>query len=129
MDSTIQKTKGRNSLIELYRFLFAIWVFYYHAHLFDEHLPFAHGYLAVEFFFILSGFYLIKSVEKYNTKPYLSSLGHFLLKRFLPIALPFAISTVFVVWYNFTDFPNHYSFFGYMCIFLLCLPLLCCYLL
>lgn len=105
---------ARNSLIELYRFLFAIWVFYYHEHLFDEHLSFAHGYLAVEFFFILSGYYLIKSLNKYKNQPYFKGLCNFLWKRFLPLALPFVISIIFVVWYNYTDFPSHYTFFGYM---------------
>ena len=58
-----QKVKTqRNGLIELYRFLFALWVVYYHSFFVVKTNQFNHGYIAVEFFFILSGFYLLRSI-------------------------------------------------------------------
>ena len=48
-----RKIKVKNSLIELFRFLFALWVLYYHSFVPYKGEMFGQGYLAVEFFFVL----------------------------------------------------------------------------
>ena len=62
----IQNTVYKINKIELLRFIFSLMVVFCHAHVFlqgDDPL-FKSGSLAVEFFFILSGFLMMQSIEK-----------------------------------------------------------------
>lgn len=69
-----KSVKKRNGKIELYRFIFAIFVLLFHFEKYfigpaplDKgiHLAFfRHGSIGVEFFFLLSGFFMARSVEK-----------------------------------------------------------------
>ena len=95
---TVTKKHLRNSLLELYRFLFAMWVVWYHGYFLFSNRFFDHGYLAVEFFFILSGFYFLKGMDKYKDKPFFSGLGKMLWDKVKPLGFPFVVGLVFVVW-------------------------------
>lgn len=106
-----QKPK-RNSLLELYRFLFAMWVVYYHGYFVIVNRYFNNGYIAVEFFFILSGFFLIKSINKYIDKPFFKGLWGFLWKRIKALGLPMIIGSIFVVWYMFIE--GKFNYFGFL---------------
>lgn len=106
------KKPSRNGLIELYRFLFALWVVYYHGFFVFKNQYFNHGYISVEFFFILSGFYLMGGIKKYDGLPLVRGMFEFTWKRIKSLGVPFAISLVFVVWYMILD--KELSFFGYM---------------
>ena len=59
---------GRNGAINAYRFLFAVVIallhFRYYGGFGAEPTGFRGGYLAVEFFFLTSGFFLIKRIEE-----------------------------------------------------------------
>ncbi|MBO7274563.1 MAG: acyltransferase family protein, partial [Clostridia bacterium] len=105
----------KNSLIELMRFFFALWVLYYHGYFPHRVNGFNDGFLAVEFFFVLSGFYLVRSIDKYVDLPLKNGLLTFLKHRFLPIAAPFLINIAFSVYYCFkygSIFTN--DLFGYL---------------
>ncbi len=102
----------KNSLIELYRFLFAMWVVWYHSFFVFKNQYFNHGYIAVEFFFILSGFFLIKSIDKHNHKSIFKGLGNFLWKRIKSLGLPFFIGLPFVFWFMFLE--GQISLLGYL---------------
>lgn len=69
-----KNVKKRNGKIELYRFIFAVFVLFFH---FEKYFIgpaplnkgihpafFRHGSIGVEFFFLLSGFFMARSVEK-----------------------------------------------------------------
>lgn len=61
--------KNRNVLVELARFLFSILVVGYHVQMSmnnDIADIFENGALAVEFFFLISGYFLARSIEKIN---------------------------------------------------------------
>lgn len=63
--------RGRNNLVELARFLFSILVVGYHIQmtfLGDGINFFENGALAVEFFFLISGYFLARSIEKISAK-------------------------------------------------------------
>ncbi len=63
--------KNRNNLVELARFLFSILVVGYHIQmtfLGDGINVFENGALAVEFFFLISGYFLARSIEKISAK-------------------------------------------------------------
>ena len=107
-------TKNKNSLIELMRFLFALWVLYYHSYVPFKSNMFSDGFLAVEFFFVLSGFYLVRSIDKYVDKPIKQGLFGFLKHRFSAISIPSLINEIFVLYYSFA-FGSEYNFlFGYL---------------
>lgn len=110
----MKNDKRKNSLIELCRFLFALWVLYYHSFVPYKGALFGQGYLAVEFFFVLSGFFLLQSMEQYLQKSTKEGLGDFLKHRFKAIAIPFFIGEIFVLLYSFTIEISYNLFFGYL---------------
>lgn len=115
MAETKIERKNKNSLIELMRFLFALWVLYYHSYVPYKGQLFGQGYLAVEFFFVLSGFFLMRSINKYVELPTQEGLFGILRKRFNSIAIPFIIGEVFVLIYSFRSFEISSNFlFGYL---------------
>ena len=66
----IMKNKQKNSTIELYRFLFTCIIFIYHFRTYNgsqnTNGSFSGGYLGVEFFFVISGVFLMKSIDENN---------------------------------------------------------------
>lgn len=61
----------RNNLVEFARFMFSLLVIGYHVQMSfsgDEINFFENGALAVEFFFLISGYFLARSIEKINSK-------------------------------------------------------------
>lgn len=66
MSSISNSVCKRNGLIELCRFIFAMCIVCHHALFLSnpEHIPLSGGYIAVEFFFILTGFFMCKDALK-----------------------------------------------------------------
>ena len=81
----------RNIPIEFFRFLFICVICLWH---FSNVATFVkHGYIAVEFFFILSGFYLYKN---YRKNPEIETIDY-LLSRCKKLLPPFLISFLLLV--------------------------------
>lgn len=99
----LQPKSNRNGLIELYRFLFAMWVVWYHGFFLFQNEYFDHGYIAVEFFFILSGFYILKTIDKYKDEKFFAGLGKLLWGRIKSLGLAFVIGVIFSVWFMVID--------------------------
>ena len=104
----------KNSILELLRFLFAMWVLYYHGFVPYKCELFSDGFLAVEFFFVLSGFFLVRSVDKYTALPTKIGITGFLRHRFSSIAVPFLIGEVFVLIYSLRHPISVNFLFGYL---------------
>lgn len=92
--------KNKNVELELYRFVMAIMIATLH---FSEdyagnHGPFPGGYLGVDFYFILSGFFLMRNYEskKYGDGPFESTMLYFKrrLKKLYP---PYLIATLLML--------------------------------
>ena len=114
IQSKITTKPGKNSIIELLRFLFSIWVLYFHDYVPYRNNLFSDGKLAVEFFFVLSGFYLVRSMKKYDSQPVLKGLWAFIKQRFKALSTVFIIGEIFVFIYSFA-FDFSYNFmFGYL---------------
>jgi len=97
----------RNSLIELYRFLFAMWVVYYHGYFFIPKTQlFSGGYIAVEFFFTLTGFFLLPAIIKSSDKSYFQGGLNLSWKKLKPLGVTFLISVVFSLIYFFRHFTK-----------------------
>jgi peptidoglycan/LPS O-acetylase OafA/YrhL len=94
-------TKQRNAVIELLRFIFALWVVKHHSYFpIDTGEFFLDGFLSVEFFFILSGYLFIPIVLKYNrNESLIKTLPRYLLHRLKGFGLPFLIGVVFSTYY------------------------------
>lgn len=89
---------GRNSFVELYRFLFAMWVVWYHGYFAFSNQFLDGGYMAVEFFFLLSGYHFLKTMNNHNHQPFFVGIAHILWNKVCKLGLPFAIGLVFVFW-------------------------------
>ncbi len=110
------KMTKRNNLVELARFLFSILVVGYHIQmtfLGDGINFFENGALAVEFFFLISGYFLARSIEKISAKenynPALESCGFMgnKIKGILPTHLTAIIVIIVVLLtYNFANSGN-----------------------
>lgn len=84
---------NKNHTIELLRFIFAVLIILYHSYQYlflrQGLLFFKHSYLADEFFFIVSGFFIANSVFKSNLQ---KSNWEILRSRFSTIKWPYYIS-------------------------------------
>lgn len=98
--------KQRNNLVEFARFLFSLLVVGYHVQMTwagDKLSIFEGGALAVEFFFLISGYFLARSIEKIGTKDkfnFLGETGKFMwgkLKGILPVHIVAIIGIIVVI--------------------------------
>ena len=115
LNLTDNHLKQRNSIIELLRFLFAMWVVYYHGYFF---LPktqyFCNGYLSVDFFFMLTGFFIMESIIKEAQKPYVKGLKSLLWKKLKPLGVTLIISLIFALTFFFLNLPELGDPLGFM---------------
>ncbi len=67
----MQKEKKHNGIVSLWKFIFALVIAFFHTNQFypnNENPIFRWGYIAVEFYFIITGFYFAKKVLKEDYK-------------------------------------------------------------
>ncbi len=94
------KQSNRNASLELMRFIAAVTVMTYH--FFSICIPMGgiveFGVVMVEFFFLLSGFFMMQYIEKCNEP---MDLGHYLLKKikgfYAPFIMVFAVQFIIFV--------------------------------
>ena len=65
-----KKVSTKNGLIELFRFLCSLWVAYFHGFSPVISDKFGGVNISVDFFLMLSGFFFLKSIEKYRESFY-----------------------------------------------------------
>lgn len=97
----MDKTKTeRNSILEILRLCAALWIMYYHGlSLIARTQAFSNGRIAVDFFFLLSGFFFLASYIKEDDKPLFKGMLYFIWKRFKPLSITFAICMAFSLAY------------------------------
>lgn len=80
--------KKRNGLLEIYRFILCFWPLYFHNFFFwKRNTDFFSGeVLAVDFFFILSGFFLMKVIRRERETPILKGMARIMFSRVKPMA-------------------------------------------
>ena len=91
--------KKRNGLLEIYRFMLCFWPLYYHRFCFFEKKDgvFSVAELTVDFFFILSGYFLMRLMQREKNEPMFKSTFKMMLGRIKPMAF----TMIFIAAFNF----------------------------
>ena len=92
--------KKRNSLIELYRFIFAMNVVKNHGFFPYQGKLFSPEHVSVEFFFTLSGFLLRRTFEKYLNLSYFKGLFLMLKNKIIAMGIPFLVALLIHIPYR-----------------------------
>lgn len=114
--------RHRNGEIEVLRFLFSVIIVIYHCNPFyGKGFPFYGGALAVEFFFLVSGYLMMQTIDRRNKQGASTGLGketvEFILKK-IKVLMPefivaWIIAFIFVVYANKIHFGSAVKlFFG-----------------
>ena len=94
------RMKKRNSLIELYRFFFAVNVVKGHG-FFPWAIPyFGPARVSVEFFFVLSGFLFVRSLERLRDMPLKQGLPRLIVEKMKPLFFPVVVGLICNLIYN-----------------------------
>lgn len=96
----VKSIKKRNSLIELYRFIFALNVVKNHGYFPYQGSYFSPGAYSVEFFFVLTGFFLIKSLDNCKCNGMLKGVFCVIWRKIRAIVVPLIIGIVFNIIYK-----------------------------
>lgn len=91
---------NKNGLIELFRFLCAVWVAYFHGFFPVLSDKFNGVNTAVGFFFVLSGYFFLKSMESYRDKPVLEGIGFIFWGRTKRFIVPLIIAALSILYCN-----------------------------
>lgn len=105
----VKQERRRDSMIEVLRFAATIWIVAFHYEwLYVGHPVFLrHGYIFVEFFFVLSGFFLVQNVKKGDAISYLKAVT---FKLYVPYIFAFIFSLfVYCKVYNADFFQTLYA--------------------
>lgn len=92
--------KKRNSLIEFYRFFFAMNVVKNHGYFPYQGSYFTPGRISVEFFFVLSGWFLFKGIEKYMNLPFWKGLFSLIKNKLFVLGIPLVVGLIFNIPYK-----------------------------
>ena len=95
-----KKEAGKNGLIELFRFLCSLWVAYYHGFAPVITEKFGGVNISVDFFLMLSGFFFLKSIEKYRERPFFEGARFIFLGRTKRFIVPLIIAALSVLYCN-----------------------------
>ena len=85
--------KKKNLLIELLRSWFTVVICLHHFRMYSDALPFGGGYIAVDFFFIISGYYLAMHMGKNKTGSVsIKNMGIYLINRYKRLLPPYLLA-------------------------------------
>ena len=91
---------NKNGLIELFRFLCSVWVAYFHGFFPVLSDKFNGVNTAVGFFFVVSGYFFLKSMEKYKDRPLSEGVVFIFWGRTKRFIVPLMIAALSVLYCN-----------------------------
>lgn len=91
---------NKNGLLELFRFLCAVWVAYFHGFFPVLSDQFNGVNTAVGFFFVLSGYFFLKSMEKYRERPLGEGIVFIFWGRTKRFIVPLIIAALSILYCN-----------------------------
>lgn len=115
----IKKASNKNGLIELFRFLCSIWVAHYHGFLpVTSSKGFFDGVnISVDFFFMVSGLFFLRSIEKYRERPLKEGIRHIFWDRTKSFIVPLGLAALSILLCNII-FPLDFGGFNWPLSFL-----------
>ena len=96
----IKKVSSKNGLIELFRFLCSVWVAYFHGFFPVLSDKFNGENISVDFFFMVSGFFFLKSIEKYRERPIKDGVLHIFWDKIKGFVVPLVIAALSILFCN-----------------------------
>jgi len=90
----------KNGLVELFRFLCAVWVAYFHGFFPVLSDKFNGVNTAVGFFFVLSGYFFLKSMEKYKDRPLREGIVFVFWGRTKRFIVPLILAALSILYCN-----------------------------
>lgn len=107
--------KKKNSLIELLRFVFAVNVVKNHGFFPYQGELFGPATISVEFFFVLSGYLFVSTLDKVKDKPLLKGVCSLYKNKILGLGIPLFVGLLFNVFYKVVAYQNdRFGFLGYL---------------
>lgn len=103
---------NKNGLIELIRFLISLWVAYFHGFFPVLSHKFNGVNTSVDFFFVLSGFFFLKAMEKYKEMPIHQVIPHIFWDRTKRFIVPLSIAALSILYCNIA-FPWEFNGFNW----------------
>lgn len=91
---------NKNGIIELLRFVCAVWVAYFHGFFPILSDKFNGVILPVDFFFLVTGYYFLKSIEKYRKGPFWQGIRFVFWDRTKRFIVPLAIAALSITMCN-----------------------------
>lgn len=118
MDSAaIKASSDKNGLIELFRFLCSVWVAYFHGFFPILSDKFNGENVSVDFFFMVSGLFFLRSMEKYKDGSLHDGIVSIFWGRTKKITVPLCIAATSILYCNIV-FPLEFNGFNWPLSFL-----------
>ena len=96
----IKKQVNKNGLVELFRFLCSIWVAYFHGFFPILSDKFDGVNISIDFFFMVSGLFFLKSIEKYRDQSFWKGAGFIFWGRIKRFIVPLIIAALSILYCN-----------------------------
>ena len=116
-NSIAKKESSKNGLIELFRFLCSVWVAYFHGFFPVLSDKFNGENISVDFFFMVSGDFFLKSMDKYREAPLGEGIKAIFWSRNKKIIVPLTIAALSILYCNIA-FPLEFNGFNWPLSFL-----------
>ncbi len=95
-----KESTNKNGLVEILRFLCSLWVAYYHGFAPILSDKFDGVNISVDFFFMVSGLFFLKSIEKYREKPFFQGAKFVFWGRTKSFIIPLIIAALSILTCN-----------------------------
>lgn len=96
----VKTASNKNGIVELFRFLCSIWVAYYHGFFPILSDKFDGVNISVDFFFMVSGLFFLKSIEKYKEKPFIEGVRYITIGKTKGFIVPLIIAALSILGCN-----------------------------
>lgn len=96
----IKKASGKNGLVELFRFICSIWVAYFHGFFPILSDKFDGVNISIDFFFMVSGLFFLKSMEKLRKKRFIDGAKHIFWNKIKAFVVPLIIAALSILCCN-----------------------------
>ena len=95
-----KKQSGKNGLVELFRFLCSIWVAYFHGFFPILSDKFDGVNISIDFFFMVSGLFFLKSMQRYKDKPFIEGFKYITWGKTKGFIVPLGLAALSILGCN-----------------------------